>query len=248
MKGRAIAYEKAADGYRLQMPFENVHGNGGLLTTVGDLLRWNRNFTTERVGGRALVTELQRRGRLSDGLQISYARGLRITSITAARPEVSHSGSTAGYRAFLARYPARALSVAVLCNAASADAAALVHGVAEVFLGDALAPPVAVSPAPVEAAALARWTGLYRNVRSGEPLRVTVESGVLRAGRRGALVPVSDSLFTIGDGPVRVRFQGEGVGRSVDIIDADGDVVHHAVTARVCAHHRRARPLRGHAT
>jgi hypothetical protein len=42
---------------------------------------------------------------------------------------------------------------------------------------------------------------------------------------------MSDSLFTIGDGGVRVRFQGEGVGRSLDIIDADGDVVHHAVTA-----------------
>jgi CubicO group peptidase (beta-lactamase class C family) len=230
VKGRAIAYEKAADGYHLQMPFENVHGNGGLLTTVGDLLRWNRNFTTERVGGRALVTELQRRGRLSDGLQIAYARGLRVTSFRGV-PEVSHSGSTAGYRAFLARYPAQVLSVAVLCNAANADAGALVHGVAEVFLGEALAPPVSVSPAPVDAAALARWAGLYRNVRSGEPLRVTVEGATLRAGRRGPLVPVSNSLFTIGDGAVRFRFQGDGVGRVLDIIDADGDVVHHAVTA-----------------
>jgi CubicO group peptidase (beta-lactamase class C family) len=230
VKGRAIAYEKTADGYHLEMPFENVHGNGGLLTTVGDLLRWNRNFTTERVGGKALVTELQRRGRLNDGLQISYARGLRVGSLRGV-PEISHSGSTAGYRAFLARYPAQALSIAVLCNAASADAAALVHGVAEVFLGTALAPPVALSPAPVDAAALARWVGLYRNVRSGEPLRVTAESGTLRAGRRGLLVPVSDSLFTIGDGPARVRLQGEGVGRSLDIIDADGGVVHHAITA-----------------
>lgn len=231
VKGRAIAYAKAADGYRLQMPFENVHGNGGLLTTVGDLLRWNRNFTTERVGGKALITELQRRERLSDGLQISYARGLRVGSLRGV-PEISHSGSTAGYRAFLARYPAQALSVAVLCNAASADAAALVHGVAEVFLGTALAPPVALSPAPVDAATLARWVGLYRDVRSGEPLRVTADSGTLRAGRRGLLVPVSGSLFTIGDGSVRVRFQGEGVGRSLDIIDADGGVVHHAVTAQ----------------
>ena len=104
VKGRADAYGKAADGFHLQMPFENVHGNGGLLTTVGDLLKWNRNFTTERVGGRALVTELQRRGRLSDGLEIAYARGLVVSRYRGV-PEISHSGSTAGYRAFLTRYP-----------------------------------------------------------------------------------------------------------------------------------------------
>src|SRR5215218_4339574 len=33
VKHRAIAYESLADGYHEDMPFENVHGNGGLLTT-----------------------------------------------------------------------------------------------------------------------------------------------------------------------------------------------------------------------
>ena len=32
----------------MNMPFENVHGNGGLLTTVGDLLKWNENFVSRR--------------------------------------------------------------------------------------------------------------------------------------------------------------------------------------------------------
>ena len=228
VKGRAIAYRREADGYHLQMPFENVHGNGGLLTTVGDLLRWNRNFTTERVGGRALVTELQRRGRLNDGLEISYARGLRVTQFRGV-PEVSHSGVTAGYRAFLARYPDQAVSVAVLCNAADADTTTLTHAVAEAYLGGALATPVEASPAPVDAVTLARWTGLYRNVRTSEPLRMTVEDGLLRAGSRGGLVPVSESLFTVGAGPMRVQFRGDGVGRSFDLIGSDGDVVHYAI-------------------
>ncbi len=53
VKGRAMAYTSASDGYRLNMPFENVHGNGGLLTTVGDLLKWNENFVVPVVGDRA---------------------------------------------------------------------------------------------------------------------------------------------------------------------------------------------------
>jgi len=232
VKDRAVAYEKKEDGYHSQMPFENVHGNGGLLTTVGDLLKWNRNFTSARVGGRALVTELQRRGRLSDGLEISYARGLSVSRYRGL-PEVSHSGSTAGYRAFLTRFPDQAVSVAVLCNAGNAPAADLAHGVAGLFLGDALAPAVAPSPAAVSAAALERWAGLYRDVRTSEPLRLSVAGGVLTAEGQGALVAQSESLFVFAKSGVRVQFKGEGVGRSFDVIDEDGAVDHYAVAAAV---------------
>jgi CubicO group peptidase (beta-lactamase class C family) len=229
VKDRALAYARRDDGaYHLDMPFENVHGNGGLLTTVGDLLRWNRNFTTERVGGRALITELQRRGRLNDGLEIAYARGLRVTQFRGVR-EVSHSCSTAGYRAFLARYPDQAVSVAVLCNAAEADTTALTHAVAELYLGDALGAPVHAAPTPVDAARLARWAGLYRNVRTGEPLRLVLEKGALRADRRGPLVPVSESEFTVAAGQTRLQFRGEDVGRSFDLVGPDGQLVHYAI-------------------
>ena len=232
VKGRAIAYGKQPDGFHMQMPFENVHGNGGLLTTVGDLLKWNRNFTSERVGGRALITELQRRGRLSDGLEISYARGLVVSRYRGV-PEISHAGSTAGYRAFLTRFPDQATSVAVLCNDGNADAGDLAHGVAAIVLGDALGPEPKPSPAAVSAAALERWAGLYRNVRTAEPLRVTAEGGALKAEGRGVLVPQSESLFAVGDGAVRVQFKGDGVGRSFDVIGADGDITHYAVAAPV---------------
>ena len=43
VRDRSIAYAVADTGVTTNMPFENVHGNGGLLTTVGDLLRWNEN-------------------------------------------------------------------------------------------------------------------------------------------------------------------------------------------------------------
>ena len=87
------------------MPFENVHGNGGLLTTVGDLLRWNENFVTPKVGDAAFVAEEQTPGRFTDGR--AHELRLRVCSSGAYRGvrEVSHSGSTAGYRAFLTRYP-----------------------------------------------------------------------------------------------------------------------------------------------
>src|SRR5262245_53640572 len=65
VKNRAIAYARRQDEYYQDMPFENIHGNGGLLTTVGDLLRWNENFTNPKVGDAAFVRQQQEVGRLN---------------------------------------------------------------------------------------------------------------------------------------------------------------------------------------
>lgn len=113
--GRAQGYQPSPGGFRLDMPFENVFGNGGLLTTVGDLLRWNEVLTRRTLGG-ALVDSLERQGVLTSGERISYAAGLVVDEYRGT-PRIGHSGATAGYRAYLARYPAQDhLSVAVLCN------------------------------------------------------------------------------------------------------------------------------------
>jgi CubicO group peptidase (beta-lactamase class C family) len=134
VKKRAIAYEQSNGAYTQDMPFENVHGNGGLLTTVGDLLTWTRNLSQPVVGDAAFVKEEQEPGRFTDGRQHNYALGLVITTYRGVR-EVSHSGSTAGYRAYLATYPDQQVAVAVLCNAGNANATQIAHGVADVYLG-----------------------------------------------------------------------------------------------------------------
>ena len=161
VKGRATAYSGTVDrGFKTDMSFTNVVGNGGLLTTVGDLLLWNENFVNPRVGGRAWVDSMQTRGRLRTGRVLTYALGLEVSAYDGVA-EVSHGGSTAGYRTFLARYPEQHVSVAVLCNVASANAAALAHAVADLVL---VKPPRAAQSGAARAVALApaqleRWAG-----------------------------------------------------------------------------------------
>jgi hypothetical protein len=50
VRNRAVAYSSSGNNFKQDMPFEDVFGNGGLLTTVGDLLRWNGNFADAKVG------------------------------------------------------------------------------------------------------------------------------------------------------------------------------------------------------
>lgn len=212
VRGRAIAYSRKEDKYHLNMPFENVYGNGGLLTTVGDLLLWNENFNHGKVGGLSLVEELQRTGVLTSGQKISYAEGLRITTYKDV-PEVSHSGSTAGYRAFLVRYPKQYLSVALLCNLAAMNPDSLAHQTADIFLSDyaSVRKPEVIS-LPLNA--LKAKAGLYRNTRLDTPLRLSVRDGKLYMGR-SELVPLSDTLFLVGSGPSRIIFDAQEQGKLV---------------------------------
>ena len=222
VKGRASAYVWSDSAWHLQMPFENIHGNGGLLTTVGDLLRWNQALDSGSVAG---LDTLTTQGVLSNGRRIEYAMGLSVGEFRGLR-EVSHSGATAGYRAYLARYPETGVSVALLCNAGNTNPGLAIRA-ASLFMADRLGPedgPVATMPVAVEAAELERRAGVYRSRRTGAPLRMVMAEGKLRTGGGTELVPIGRSVFSFGTAGTRVEFV-DGTPVQVRIVYPDGDTV-----------------------
>ncbi len=218
VKNRSVAYnsQRQGSGFEMNMPFEDVHGNGGLLTTVGDLLLWTENLETGKVGGPAFLEMMHRQGRLNSGAVIEYASGLFVTSYRDI-PEVSHSGSTAGYRAFLARYPQQHLAVAVLANVGSVNTGNVAHTAAELFLQ--LPPPpkrnYPVKPVALPEDQLASKAGMYHSAVTWEPLRLMFAEGALRMQRGGALVPVSGTEFRVGNSDRILVFEApRGSGRA----------------------------------
>jgi CubicO group peptidase (beta-lactamase class C family) len=201
VKGRAMAYRQNGDkDFRIQMPFENVHGNGGLLTTVGDLLKWNRNFVEPKVGDAAFVAEMQTLGKFADGSDQAYALGLQIGTYKGVR-QVGHSGSTAGYRAHLVMYPDQDVSVAVLCNVSSGNATQYATAVSDELLGSAIdanatrTPPNPMTRGPVAAIArdasykpsasdLAAFAGTYTSDEAETTMKMAVEEGGLVVKQR----------------------------------------------------------------
>jgi CubicO group peptidase (beta-lactamase class C family) len=181
VKGRAQAYSQRDGAYHTDMPFEDVYGNGGLLTTVGDLLKWNEHFDAPKGAHVKLVVEEQRPGTFTDGRPHGYGLGLFVGRYKGLR-EVYHSGSTAGYSAFLTRFPDRHVSVAVLCNATTARATEYAHAVADAYLGDLgdpLSPPPFVKTTATDAD-FVRVAGLYRNTTTGVAVRFVREGSSLR--------------------------------------------------------------------
>jgi CubicO group peptidase (beta-lactamase class C family) len=132
---RAYGYTWGARGEaRLDTPGGERVGAGGLFTTVRDLLKWDQNFYTARVGGKALIDQVQTPGALNSGKALSYAWGLQIGTYRGLRV-VEHSGSLGGYRAHLARYPERHVGVAVLCNLSVVTPGPLAQQIADAVIG-----------------------------------------------------------------------------------------------------------------
>ncbi len=207
--GRSTAYERIAGGWEINRPIEYVHGNGGILTTVRDLGVWNAALTDGRLAGERFLELMHRRGALNDGSEIVYAGGLRHGELGGVR-SVTHTGSTAGYRAFLGRYPEQGLSVAMLCNASNVPTGGTGNRIAAAYLGSALrrADPPSFA-ALSESYDLTPYAGLYRESVTGEPPRLALREGVLLADDT-PLLPLSETEFEVGTSGERYLFDRVG--------------------------------------
>ncbi len=199
---RATAYAESNGEFHQDMPFTNMVGNGGVLSTMGDLLKWNANFDDPKVGGKAYVDAMQTRMRLTNGRTIAYALGLTVSDYHGIR-EVSHDGSTAGYRTYLGRFPDQHVSVAVWCNNAGANAGALGHQVANLALTYATLTFSAAHPRHFEPTnprdAFQRWAATYRNASTDQAITFGFVGDSLRTtsanGRGTAWVAVEENRF-----------------------------------------------------
>ena len=223
--GRAQAYSRQGTGpWRLNMPFMNVYGNGGMLTTVGDWMKWNAMLDSKSLGA-ALVDALETRGVLNDGRKISYALGLEVGTYKGLK-DVSHGGATAGYQTFLARYPDNKVSVGVMCNGTSPGAGGIAAGITDEIFGPFPAPP-RIEPARVSEDELKKFVGIWRNEKTHAPARFVIDNGVPRWSG-GRLIPKGGGQFIGGNSQLKFSFDKDGKPISVESVADDGAVTHFA--------------------
>lgn len=224
----AQAYSKRGDEWHLDMPFDNVIGAGGLLTTIADWLRWNEALTAKSLGP-AVGDSITRRMRLTSGLQIQYALGLVETSYRGLR-ELSHSGSTAGYSTFLARYPERDnLSIAVMCNAAGAGATAYTHAIVDGMMVN-LPRAASADTVTLDASTARALPGVYRDTRTNTTVVMTGGAAGLRRGNI-AVRALADSTLLSGSTRFRVERGKDGTIVAFKQTTADGDTVRYVRVA-----------------
>jgi CubicO group peptidase (beta-lactamase class C family) len=214
---RAASYAPRGDGgFRLEIANWEQTGDGAVQTTVEDLAKWDRNFYDPKVGGPALVEQLQVKGVLNDGSTIPYARGLLVDEHRGLR-RISHGGGWAGYRAEMTRFPDERLSVIALCNRGDANPTAM--QVAELYLADRMKPveqPAEQPAAPAAATAsgqavdAARYAGLFWNPVNSIVRRIYAKGSKLfyerGQGNETEMTPLGGDRFALIGLPVEVLF------------------------------------------
>lgn len=191
--GRAVAYAKANGSYVQKMPFENIVGNGGLLTTIDDLLRWNDALNEGKVGS-DITRQMEEPSTLKNGQRIKYGKGLFVDQYH-GQTEVYHEGLTAGYHAWLGRFPARSLSIAILCNSQDIDTSGTAHRIADLYLPSQPSPSSHLTPKEMD-----RLEGVYVNKRSGMPLNLFQRAGALYLATGVSISQTSNAVPVTKDG------------------------------------------------
>lgn len=200
VKNRALAYDKGRNGWKVAIKFDNERGGqGGLLSTPGDLLIWNDALTNSRLG--AFVTEkLHEQAKLNNGRKIGYARALIVETYRGAK-EIWHSGGAGGYSTFLGRYPEQGLSIAVQCNTDAMSSTSFARRIADLYIpagAQAAAdgpPPVAADGVDVATLDLNGKAGLFFSEATGAPMQLAVDRGRLRVAGGPALVAQTQDRF-----------------------------------------------------
>lgn len=218
---RALGYAPDdSGGFRNSMSNWEQTGDGAVQLSIRDALAWDENFYHPRVGGAAMVRELQTRGTLANGDSIDYARGLEIDHYRGLR-RVQHGGDWIGYHAAYARFPDQHTSVMVLCNSDGISPTELADQVSDVVLAKSF-PQKAIATQQRDAASSAhastslsasRLVGSYYASGTDEVVTIAAKGDSLTlglVGRSFPLKPTGPATYAATSLPVTVEFIAEG--------------------------------------
>lgn len=224
---------------------ENL-GEGGIVSTVDDMLLWATHLRCrDTFGSSATWASLTERPRYSDGSLGAYALGLMLAEYRGL-PTIQHSGSVFGGSSQFITFPSHELDIVVLINGGrDARAVKLGNLVADLILSDAVGPKACIISAKDYPDLIGDWwsettqmvytlnneDGALTMSFGGPPPGVPLE----RLGDGRSVVPASGigeiqfDINSVNGGELDIRFAGErAIYRKADRKPSDAAAFAHA--------------------
>ncbi len=217
IKNRATGYSSRKEaGFSVERPLSDHIGDGGLLTTIDDLVLWDRNFYGNKLsGGQEFINLLLTPGTLNNGGKLNYVFGLDIEQYKGLKL-FGHGGAYYGFNSDMIRFPDQRLSVICLCNLSNIESGRLTRRVADIYLADLFKKGEAVGTASRPEAKVVSLpekelnavAGSYFNSASNNFRRLYVKGGKLiysRGSSESELAPLGNNRFLMLGVPDRVE-------------------------------------------
>jgi CubicO group peptidase (beta-lactamase class C family) len=200
---KAFGYVRKGEDWHVSNSMLDVVGDGGLYSSVADMLHWLGNFDQPKIGKSALAA-MQTHAKLSSGKEIDYGMGLAPGEYRDLRT-VEHSGALGGYRTQVLWFPAQKFSVVCLCNNGTVSPVRLARQVAEIYLSSDMKPaqPRTQQNGPgieLTSAEIHAKAGLYHSDEAGY-VEIAEKEGRLYSRGMDALIAIDKQRFTMGNSP-----------------------------------------------
>lgn len=217
IKNKANSYEKNNGQYiRKELLVADV-GPSNLYTTATDLAKWANNFNHPIIGDAQLIAAFNTVSTLDNNKPVVWAASGTDTTYHAKGqvhwqhqgiPVISHGGHTAGYRAWLARFPEHNLSIIALSNDEHYDILGIGLKIIEFYLGDEFTQPAANNTSPTIATIksdkyttnLKDFVGYYYSdeLATGYTVKLNNDKLIMTHSRLSdiELTRIGDSIFT----------------------------------------------------
>ncbi len=138
VKNRAVSYWPVGNGnYERRSQVFDAYGDGGIITTVKDLVKWDAAFYDDQLGIKNFSSKMYQKGRLNNGDEIEYARALQIRNYKGLQM-ITHNGGMLGFRVDMVRFPEVNTSIILLGNSAFLDPTGDILKVADLYLKNEL--------------------------------------------------------------------------------------------------------------
>jgi CubicO group peptidase (beta-lactamase class C family) len=133
---RAYGYVADANGFRPrdQSPTSAVLGDGGIYSSVTELVAWDAALDSHALVGEATQRLAWTPPTLPDGSSARYGFGWFVDE-DGGRMRLSHHGETSGFTNAIVKYPEQRLTVIVLTNRAGGEPWRLAQQLADRWLG-----------------------------------------------------------------------------------------------------------------
>jgi CubicO group peptidase (beta-lactamase class C family) len=194
-----------------------TYAAGGLYSTVGDMLLWDRALYGETVVSQGTLKQMWTANK------DNYGFGWVVDTLY-KHPRVWHNGGIDGFVSEFHRYPNDGICIVLFSNNASAPSGQMAASLGAIMLSQPYSVPVIKTPAKIDFAKLADYVGAYEIPQKGYRL-ITRQGDSLYSQRSGGatrliLPEALDKFYFEYDNAIVLDF----------VRDAAGKVVAHKIT------------------